>query len=130
MHGRVIGINSRIGEETELNFHVPVDAYSASWDRLADGESFRSPTGALLGVSGRPHDLGLEITQVYEGEPAAEAGVKVGDVLVTFGTRKVRDIEQLSDLVGRQPPGREVTLQLMRDGEQVELKVKLGIRWD
>jgi serine protease Do len=130
MHGRVIGINSRIGEDTELNFHVPVDAYSRNWARLADGESFRSHSGALLGVSGRPHDLGLEITQVYEDEPAGEAGVKVGDVLVTFGSRKVRDIEQLTEMVGRQVPGREVTLQLMREGESIELKVKLGFRWD
>lgn len=130
MHGRVIGINSRIGEETELNFHVPIDAFESNWDRLAAGESFRSHSGALLGVSGRPHDLGLEITQVYEDEPAADAGVQVGDILVTFSSRKVRDIEQLTELVGRQPPGREVTLQLMRDGESIELKVKLGFRWD
>ncbi len=130
MHGHVIGINSRIGEDTDLNFHVPVIAFTRNWERLADGESFRSHSGALLGVSGKPHELGLEITQVYDNDPAAEAGVRVGDVLVTFGRSKVQNIDQLSELVGRQPPGREVTLQLLRDGEQVEIEVKLGFRWD
>lgn len=130
MDGRVIGINSRIGEETQLNFHVPVGAYSRHWERLVNSESFRSHTGALLGVSGKPHKLGLEITIVHPGEPAAEAGVQVGDILVSFGARKVRDIEQLVELVGRFPPGRTVALQLLRDGQPVELDVRLGFRWD
>lgn len=130
MHGHVIGINSRIGEGTDLNFHVPIAAFSKNWERLAEGESFRSHSGALLGVSGDQHELGLKITKVHDDEPAAEAGVQEGDVLVRFGSSKVRSIEQLAELVGRQPPGREVTLQLIRDGAEVEIQVKLGFRWD
>ncbi|REK24259.1 MAG: PDZ domain-containing protein [Planctomycetota bacterium] len=130
MAGRVIGINSRIGEETEMNFHVPIAAFRGSWDRLAASESFRSHSGALLGVTGQPHEKGFEITRVYEDEPAAEAGVQVGDILVTFDARKVAGIDQLRELVGRQPPGKEVQLELIRDGEVVEITVKLGIRWD
>ena len=130
MHGRVIGINSRIGEETVMNFHVPVAAFEASWDRLAASESFRSHSGALLGVSGRPHEMGLEITTVHEDEPAAAAGVEVGDILVTFAAKRVTNIDQLRNLVGRQQPGEEVQLKLIRDGDVVELTVKLGVDWD
>jgi serine protease Do len=130
MHGRVIGINSRIGEETQLNFHVPVRAYSESWDRLVKAESFHSHSGALLGVSGKAHSSGLEVTTVHPGEPAAEAGVQVGDILVTFGARKVTSLNQLIELVGTYQPRREVEIELLRDGKLVELKVRLGFRFD
>jgi serine protease Do len=128
--GKVIGINSRIGEETDKNFHVPISGYTESWDRLVASESFRSHSGALLGLTGKPHDLGLEITSVYPDDPAAKAGVKVGDILVTFAARPVKDIGQLYELVGRQPPGRRVKLELLRDNAEVEVEVRLGIRWD
>jgi serine protease Do len=128
--GKVVGINSRIGEETDKNFHVPISAYSDSWDRLVASESFRSHSGALLGLTGKPHQLGLEITTVYADDPAAKAGVKVGDILITFAARPVKDIDQLYDLVGRQPPGRRVKLELLRNKVEVEVEVRLGIRWD
>jgi serine protease Do len=130
MHGRVIGINSRIGEETDLNFHVPVGAYSRSWERLVDSESFRSPSGALLGVRGEQHASGLRITEVTPGEPADIAGVEVGDILVTFENRKITDIKQLIELVGSYQPKRMVDLQLLREGKIVELSVRLGFRFD
>lgn len=130
MHGHVIGINSRIGRDTNMNFHVPIVAYSEGWDRLVASESFRTHSGALLGIKGTAVDSGLKITEVYPDEPAAEAGVEVGDVLVTFNGRKVIDIQQLYDLVGQYPPGRRVNLQLIRDGEAVDVRVRLGIRWD
>jgi serine protease Do len=128
--GKVIGINSRIGEETDKNFHVPISAYTESWDRLVASESFRSHSGALLGLTGKPHQLGLEITTVYPDDPAAKAGVQVGDILVTFAARPVRDIDQLYELVGRQPPNRRVKLELLRDKVEVEVEVRLGVRWD
>lgn len=130
MHGRVIGINSRIGEETQLNFHVPIGAYSDSWDRLVASESFRTHSGALLGISGDTHPAGLKITIVHPGEPADEAGVVVGDILVTFEGRKVTEVKQLIELVGSFQPRRKVDLKLLRDGKVVELTVKLGFRLD
>ncbi len=40
LEGKVIGINSRIGGDTSMNFHVPIDVYHEHWDRLAAGESW------------------------------------------------------------------------------------------
>jgi S1-C subfamily serine protease len=59
MHGRVIGIHSRIAPIMTANIHVPVDTYRQTWDRLAKGESFggqltetqalvRSPGGKVI----------------------------------------------------------------------------------
>lgn len=130
MHGRVIGINSRIGEETQLNFHVPINAYTDSWDRLLASESFHTHSGALLGISGDAHPAGLKVTKVHPGEPADSAGVRVGDILVTFEGRKITEVKQLIELVGTFQPRRKVDLQLLRDGKVVELTVRLGFRLD
>lgn len=130
MHGRVIGINSRISEDTDHNFHAPIGAYSDSWDRLVASESFRSHSGALLGVSGEADAHGLKITTVHPGDPAEDAGVKVGDILVTFAARKVKSIEQLTRLVGSYSPRRKVKLELLRDGKPIEVSVRLGFRLD
>jgi serine protease Do len=47
MHGQVVGIHSRIGAAITYNIHVPIDAYTATWDRLSAGEVWGSP---FLGV--------------------------------------------------------------------------------
>jgi serine protease Do len=48
LDGKVIGIHSRIGNAITQNFHVPVDTYAATWDRLVRGESWGGMGGAQL----------------------------------------------------------------------------------
>lgn len=38
LEGRVVGINSRIGDSTNMNYHVPIDVFIEHWKRLVDGE--------------------------------------------------------------------------------------------
>jgi serine protease Do len=130
MEGRVIAINSRIQEDPTANYHVPVVAYLGGWDRLVQGEVFNSHSGALLGVSGKPVAAGVEITRVFPGEPAEVAGLLVGDVIVTFKSRKVPTLERLTELVGEENPGALVSLEILRDGKPMEITVRLGMRWD
>lgn len=130
MHGKVIGINSRIGQNTNLNFHVPIGAFTDDWERLVAAETFNSHSGALVGITGKPHELGLEITKVYPGEPAHEAGVKSGDILVTFDRRKVKSMERLIEIVGQLQPGRRVRIGVLRGTETLEITVRLGQRED
>jgi serine protease Do len=131
IRGEIIGVNTRIGESTDFNFHVPVETYRRDWDRMVAGEEFRTHSGAYLGVSGEknPDGPGLTITKVYRDDPADRAGVKEGDVLLTFDGQKVTDLPQLTELVGEQIPGRRVKLELLRDGETVEITLRLGMRW-
>ncbi len=42
LNGKVIGINSRIGGSTSMNFHVAVDVYHEFWDRLVKSESWQA----------------------------------------------------------------------------------------
>lgn len=132
MRGEVIGINTHIGDRTDYNFHVPSDMYRLDWDRLAAGEDFKAHSGAYLGVSGTTNDegLGMKITRIFEGEPADRAGLKVGDILLTFQGQKISSLQDLIQYVGEEPPGKRVTLGVLRDGETEEIRLRLGIKWD
>lgn len=132
MRGEVIGINTRIGESTEYNFHVPVDVYHRDWKRLVAGEDFRTHSGAYLGVAGTPrtNGQGLVLEKVFPGDPADRAGIQQGDILLTFQGEPVNSLQKLIELVGEEFPGKRVTLSLLREGEPVEVRMHLGMRWD
>jgi serine protease Do len=130
MQGRVIGINSRIGEETSLNLHVPIDVYTNHWDRLVAGESFDVHSGAFLGVEGEPVQGGIRLTTIRPDEPAEQAGIRSGDILLTFQGKAVESILQLKELVGQERPGSRVRLTLRRDNQVMKLTVRLGYRVD
>ena len=104
--------------------------FQQEWDKLAKSEDLKGTSGALLGLSGKTETAGLRITKVYSDEPAARAGVQVGDLLVTFDAERVTDMNQLIEKVGDRMPGEEITLELIRDGKKVSLKVELDMRWD
>ncbi|MBX3443433.1 MAG: trypsin-like peptidase domain-containing protein [Planctomyces sp.] len=130
MAGRVVAIHSRIGENPNYNFHVPVAVYRDEWDRLASGEDFPGHSGALLGLTGRPdpENRGLLVTEVYRGEPAERAGVLTGDILVLFSSKKVTTLAALVELVGEKRPGEVVTIEVLREGKARRIQVELGMR--
>lgn len=130
MRGRVIAINSRIQDDTSANYHVPISSYHANWERLKAGETFRSHSGALLGVSGKTRAEGIEITRVFPGEPAEAGGLQVGDILVSFESRKVTTLDRLTEMVGEKEPGSTVRIEILRKGQPMTLRVRLGMRWD
>ncbi|VAX39090.1 HtrA protease/chaperone protein [hydrothermal vent metagenome] len=127
MHGRVIGINSRIGPALSWNFHAPISAYTKYWDAMAASEVIGGK-GAILGVNGEKHPQGTRVTDVPEGYPAAKAGIQVGDVITKFAGKKPTGIENLARLVTRRNVGEKVNVEILRDGKTIQLKVKLEAR--
>jgi serine protease Do len=73
-------------------------------------------------------DRGVEITQVDQDAPAGKAGLKEHDVIVTFNGTPVESQEQFKRLMRETPPGRTVSLDIMRDGQQQNVKVELADR--
>ena len=73
-------------------------------------------------------DRGVEITQVDQDAPAGKAGLKEHDVIVSFNGTPVESFEQFKRLMRETPPGRTVSLDIMRDGQQQTLKVQLADR--
>lgn len=127
MAGNVIGINSRIGPQTAMNFHVAIDVYREHWETMKSGEDVKEHSGAFLGIAGTKVSAGLKITKVFRDSPADKAGLKADDVLVTFQGKKVDELEQLIELVGEEEPGRKVRLQVLRDGKPKDFELTLAV---
>ncbi len=71
-------------------------------------------------------DEGVLVASVEVGSPAERAGVREGDVVVTFDGVEVDEPEDLAELVADTPPGKELTLEVIRDGERLSLTVVIG----
>lgn len=66
---------------------------------------------------------GALVSQVNSTGPAAKAGLKVDDVILTFDGETVRSARQLTRLVEETPDGKEVAITVLRDGAKVNLKL-------
>ena len=80
-----------------------------------------------------PAESGAVIDDVRSDGPAAKAGLKAGDVIVSFDGEKVRSAQHFGRLVEETPQGREVDATVIRDGAKVDVKVapaaNNGVNW-
>ena len=137
--GEAIGINSAIrsssGGFQGIGFAIPVDLAKPILTQLrATGKITRG----WLGVSIQPltpelaKSFGITGTQgaliggVSEGSPAARAGIKEGDVIVTFDGKPVESPRVLPALVANTPVGRGVPVVIVRDGSRQTVTVTVG----
>jgi hypothetical protein len=94
------------------------------------GEGYGGRGRASLGIvpdfSGGAE--GVKLAGVREGTAAEEAGLKGGDVMVSFDGRSVKDLADLSYLLKEKQPGDAVVIIVLRDGEELTLKATLRSR--
>lgn len=129
MHGKVVGIHSRIGGSIASNMHVPVDTYRDTWDRLAKSDAIGKPDSeAYLGVEPDPDSKECRISNVLPDSAAEKGGMKVGDVILAFEGQKVTGLEDLRGLILKKKPNDLVAIEVRRGDETVTLKIKLGQR--
>ena len=140
-NGRVVGVNNAIfsptGGSVGIGFAIPAQTASYVIDQLIEkGEVTRG----WLGVEIRPFDnnhaaaVGLDesrgalVVNVQNGTPAANAGMKSGDIVLTFDGQEIEDARSLTRAVGAVEPGTTARLTVWRDGRERDLRVKLGTR--
>lgn len=134
--GRVIGINTSIQTDgfTSTNvgvgFAIPIDTAVRIADLLAAGQPIEP---GFLGVSGqapRNGDVGVLLTEVTADSAAAEAGLLAGDRVLSLNGAPVSEMVELAGLVMANQAGDTIVLQVVRDGELVEIEAVLGLRED
>ncbi len=135
--GKLVGIHSRVGNQLQVNMHVPMSEYVKNWDALlksefiGEGPFAKKPVkgSGFLGLASdaRPGG-GLIVTKVGNKSPAQVAGVKEGDVLLTFNGKALETREQMQELLKEMAAGDEVILELERAGEKQTLTFNLGER--
>lgn len=69
---------------------------------------------------------GVEVTKVEEGSPAENAGLKAGDVLLSYNGENVLGAQQFVRLVQETPQGRKIKVQFWRDGKTQNTMVTTG----
>jgi serine protease Do len=137
--GAVVGINAQIytnsGGYEGVSFAIPINLAVQIKDQivktgravharlgvevqtlnqtLANSFKLQSPNGAL-------------VASVVPGSAAAEAGVKVGDVILKVNGAPILDAGQLSQRIGVAAPGDKAALEIWRDGKSLTLNATIG----
>lgn len=91
------------------------------------------PGRAMLGINignAEPGTNGVRVVSVSPGGPAAEAGVKAGDLVVAMNGKGVASGRELVGNMREVEPGQKVALELRRDGKPVKLSVEARARED
>jgi serine protease Do len=137
--GRLIGVNSaimsRTGGNQGVGFAIPITMARMVMERLiAEGKVTRGYLGvnlqpldselaARLGVKDRN---GALITEVVEGTPAAEAGMRPGDLVVEYNGKQVNDYRTLRLMVSQTKPKTKTTFKVLREGKPKTFNVTLA----
>lgn len=123
--GKVIGIHSQIGEKLADNLHVPAATFKDEWDKMLAKEVIGAPTGSVLGVQlPEKGDAAPVVEGVTEGSPADAAGIKKGDLLVKVNGQPVATRDAVRTLMGKIKPFTTIPVEVKRDEELIEVKVK------
>ncbi len=138
LDGEVIGINTAIvsagGGSDGIGFSVPINTAKSILEALIkEGKVSRGWLG--IGIGDVTPDLakhlenvdgGVAVLDVYDGTPAADAGLQPGDVLVKYKDITLKNASHLQQLVAQTPAGKTVDMTIVRKGKEQVVKVKIG----
>lgn len=139
--GEVLGINVAYlppqAGAVSIGFAVPAPTVT---DVVAELIEEGEVDHAFLGVRPAPltpqirQRLGVEVEAgvlviaVVADSPAREAGLEPGDLITAVDDETLRGVEELTAALRRREPGEEITLTVLRDGEERQVDVELGER--
>jgi len=139
MDGKVIGVNTAILSPNGGSIGIGFAMSSAVVERVvAQLQDFGETRRGWLGVRIQNVDedmaeaLGLDgaegalVTDVPEG-PAAKAGMRSGDVILSFDGEEIEDTRELVRIVADTEVGRAVDIDVFRDGKRETLSVEIGL---
>lgn len=137
--GKIVGINTAIvGRSYQgVSFSIPTSTAKEVYERLREsGKVTRGFMGVMLGdvsensaeKSGVASQAGAVVLGVEPGAPAATAGILAKDVIVAWDGQTVRDATELTLLVGKTKVGETVKVKLIRDGEPLEVELRVEER--
>jgi serine protease Do len=145
IRGEVIGINTLIytdqsfgggGGNVGIGFAIPINQVRDMLPGLKAGKVSRGRIGVsveriplpkdLADQYGLPNQEGAFISQVVPKGPAALGGMKIKDIVVDVNGQKVRDDNELVNLVMAATPGTTVPIKVYRDRKLITLNVTIG----
>ncbi len=139
LHGEVVGINTAIYSETGgsigIGFAIPINLAKQLLPQLKDrgkvtrgfmGVSIQRVTPAIANSLGLKEAQGALIADITAKGPADIAGMKSGDVIVTFDGKEIKDANDLPILVANTALGKTARVKVIRDGKELVLAVTIS----
>lgn len=137
--GQVVGINSaifsRTGGNIGIGFAIPSNLARDITEKLyAHGKIVRGWLGVaiqdlnedLAKAFGLSEMKGALVADVQIGSPADKAGLKRGDVIVSFRGKPIQSTHDLSRTVATTDPGTKATIEIIRKGKKQTLTIEIG----
>lgn len=139
LDSEVVGMNSAIfsrsGGYMGIGFAIPINMIKNIRNQLMEhgsvtrgrlGVYIQDLTKDLADSFGLDSSKGILVAQVVEGSPAQDAGLQQGDVILQLNGDPVEKVAKFRNQIALTNPGTEVTLTVLRDGKEKQIKVTIG----
>lgn len=133
--GNIIGINTAIINGAEgLGFAIGASTVKPVIDELVKygrvkhgwtGMQYWDISGRLASRLGLSSTDGALVSEIYNGSPADQAGIKPGDVILEANGKKIASVADLQTILRETRTGDQLTLKLTRKGKNATVKLKL-----
>jgi S1-C subfamily serine protease len=130
MRGRLLGVlYVNLNEIARSSLAIPVDTYRVHEDELVRyGRVVSRPRRAWLGVFAHALEEGVLVAGVVPGGPGERAGIREGDLIVSFNAEEVGSRRDLYVRLWRHEPGERLHIEVMRDKKVCRFEVTGGDR--
>ncbi len=139
LDGRVVGINSQIytrsGGFMGLSFAIPIEDAMDVVDQLKTsgyvsrgwlGVYIQEVTRELAESFGMDKPTGALVAKILPESPAQDTDLQIGDIILNYNNKEVKNSASLPPLVGRTRVGETVKLKIMRNGKTKTIKLEIG----
>ena len=136
MAGEVVGVNSMAARNGSIGFAIPVNLVKSLLPQLVEkgkvewgwlGVGIDEVSEEDLAKLGLKEARGVVIRRVMPGEPADKGGVKANDVILAVDGARVDTPRDLQRMIATAPVGKIVKLTVVREGQETDLSVTVGL---
>jgi len=139
LNGSVVGINSVIfspsGGSVGVGFDIPATTAKSITDTLIKqghitrgwlGVEIQDVTPDIAAALGQKEPKGALVARILPGSPAADSGLKAGDLITAVNGKTIKDGRQLVQDIGDLAPGTSVHLDVLRKAQTKQVALTLG----